>query len=54
MTRFLDGMLYEITPLDPATYACVALLFTAVAALACWAPARRATGIDPIAALRSN
>jgi putative ABC transport system permease protein len=47
-------MLFELTPLDPATFAVVVALFAAVAALASLVPARRATRIDPQVALRSE
>jgi putative ABC transport system permease protein len=52
LTRYLSGMLYGVTALDPATYAAVVLLFTLVALVASYLPARRATTIDPIVALR--
>jgi putative ABC transport system permease protein len=52
VTRFIEGMLYGVTPLDPATYAAVAALFVAVTLLAAYLPARRATRIDPMMALR--
>lgn len=52
LTRYLSGMLYDLTPLDPATYAVVAILFAAVALVASYLPARRATQVDPVAALR--
>jgi putative ABC transport system permease protein len=52
VTQYLEGMLFGITPLDPATFVVVSLLFAAVAALAAFVPARRATKIDPIIALR--
>jgi putative ABC transport system permease protein len=52
--RFLQGMLFGITPLDPTTFAVVAVMFGLVAAFACYMPARRATKVDPIAALRSE
>jgi ABC-type antimicrobial peptide transport system permease subunit len=52
LTRYLEGMLYGITALDAATYVVVAAVFTAAALLASYLPARRATTIDPIAALR--
>lgn len=54
LTRYLDGMLYEVTPLDPATYVAVALLFGVVTSLASYLPAHRATRIDPMAALRRD
>jgi putative ABC transport system permease protein len=48
------GMLVSIAPTDPLTYAGVSLLFVAIAALACWIPARRAARLAPSAALRSE
>jgi putative ABC transport system permease protein len=51
-TRFLSGMLYEIHALDSATLAGVSLGLLAVAALASYIPARRATRVDPMIALR--
>jgi predicted permease len=52
--RYLDGILYGLEPLDPATFAGVALLFIVVAAMASYMPARRATLVDPVVALRSE
>jgi len=52
LNRTLTGMLFGLTPLDPPTYIAVAILFAAVAALASYVPARRATRIDPMAAIR--
>ena len=54
MTRWLQSMLFGVAPLDPATFAAVALTFGAVAALASYLPARRATNVDPMVALRSE
>jgi putative ABC transport system permease protein len=53
-TRWIRGMLYGVAPSDPATFAAVPLFLTAVALLACWIPARRATRVDPAVALRSE
>ena len=52
VTRFLKALLFGITPTDPATYAGICVLLLAVAFAACWVPARRATRVDPMAALR--
>jgi putative ABC transport system permease protein len=51
-SRALKSFLFDVAPTDPATLLGVALLFAAVALLACWAPTRRAAKIDPIEALR--
>jgi predicted permease len=51
-TRYLHGMLFGVTPLDTMTFVVVALLFVAVAMLAAFVPARRATKVDPLEALR--
>ena len=52
VTRFLQSLLYAVKPADPATYLVAALLWIAIALLACYIPARRATKVDPMVALR--
>jgi putative ABC transport system permease protein len=50
--RMMQSLLYNISPADPATLVAIALLLCAVALLACWLPARRATRVNPMEALR--
>ena len=52
LMRLLGGLLYQVNARDPAIFAAVPCLFAAVAFLASYIPARRATKIDPMIALR--
>jgi putative ABC transport system permease protein len=52
LTRFLTGMLFEVKPMDPLILGSSALILASVAFVACYLPARRATKVDPLVALR--
>jgi predicted permease len=54
LTRYIRSFLFEIDPTDPITFAVIALVLGAIALLACYVPARRATRIDPLLALRAE
>ena len=54
LTRALGSLLYEVTPLDPLTYLAMAAVLLTVAAAGCYLPARRATSVDPVVALRAD
>ncbi len=54
LTRWMEALLFEVKPADPVTFGAIAILLMLVALLACWIPARRATKVDPMTALRAE
>jgi predicted permease len=54
LTRLMKSLLFEVSATDPLTFTAISILLVFVAALACWIPARRATKVDPLIALRCD
>jgi putative ABC transport system permease protein len=54
LARVIKSMLFDVTPFDAASYGVTAMVLLAVAALACYVPARRAMRVDPLVALRQE
>ena len=52
LTRLMSSLLFEVSPTDPMTFGAVALSVILATLLACYIPARRATKVDPLVALR--
>ena len=54
VSHFLQGVLFEVSGVDPTIYLEVGLVLLSATFLACWIPARRASRVDPIVALRTE
>jgi putative ABC transport system permease protein len=54
LSQFMASLLFGVRQIDPLTYAAAAATLLVTAALACYVPARRVLGVDPVAALRTE
>ena len=54
LARYVESLLFEVTPFDAWSYVATAAVLLVVCALACYVPARRATAVDPLVALRTE
>ena len=54
LTRWLRSLLFEVSATDPITFVLVAMMVSLVALIACYLPARRATRVDPLVALKDE
>jgi putative ABC transport system permease protein len=54
VTRLMESILFRVSPLDPVIFLLAAVAALAVAGVAAWAPARRASAVDPMVALRQE
>jgi ABC-type antimicrobial peptide transport system permease subunit len=54
LARVMASLLFEVSPIDPLTYAAVCVSLAAAAMLASYVPARRASGVNPVSALRAE